>query len=728
MCPYSVLPYSPRVRTIQVMEPPSSYEALRELHSDLSRKYKIHKTAIERIWRSLDGPQRAKCFKAGAADGVVLQHPADTSMGNVYKIMPEMNLRDIAKPGSDFLLRLLKHRATLPLSEQYCTGVDGDLGDHGLIAKMMTEKGLRHVDDYKDCYTMFYDDKIYGESVKLVSHRAESLAGLAPAIRAQVVVPQSMGELILQRQIYIIQGLNIFIEDILEAGSENRNQRPAPKKPANPASQALPRLTSIKGQPKPTILDISTNANEQRLSLEDYLDLMLTEPLVLTQVVNIRFFSQPELVADEKGRRLPVHTDKHISPVLYEAMQDAIRGVSIWSYINFLLKHLQNPVLDKAYRMIVQQELVNAYHIEYARSQSNLKRFVQIDSGNKWFKRISNARGKTGDARVTLKGNVQDLFGVDTQLYYILRLCQPETSPAKAIEWIGKLSDLHRNHPDEQEKLGSTETDALGDLAVILAFIQDVTSMTSLPPFSRKTGQILADNLQKLDLQVTQLQANVDLGDFVIPIDHLLEDGMASGALTAMDEYLCNTLGTTMRAAYQNMISECTAELAKRYQQVKARIDQNDAKPPPFSSTTELATPPTQPRHVKEKTRGVEPAMVMYTTDASTPMAINDDAHPPTLQVNSTIARVFRTIFRKSEARGSVTWDAFEAAMASLGFSVIPKCGSIFTFLPPSTMSVKKSITIHRPHKSQIEGYRLLLIGKRLGRIYGWNDETFQEA
>ena len=56
-------------------------------------------------------------MKAGAAEGVVLEHSKDEIMGNVYKILPELNIRDITEPGSDYLLDLLKHRATKSLSE-----------------------------------------------------------------------------------------------------------------------------------------------------------------------------------------------------------------------------------------------------------------------------------------------------------------------------------------------------------------------------------------------------------------------------------------------------------------------------------------------------------------------------------------------------------------------------------------------------------------------------------
>lgn len=99
------------------MDVPSNADVLKELHGDLARKHKMHRAAIENIWRSFDRNQRVRCMKAGAADGIVLQHSLDRSMGNVYKIMPEFNLRDITEPGSNSLLDLLKHRATKTLFE-----------------------------------------------------------------------------------------------------------------------------------------------------------------------------------------------------------------------------------------------------------------------------------------------------------------------------------------------------------------------------------------------------------------------------------------------------------------------------------------------------------------------------------------------------------------------------------------------------------------------------------
>jgi hypothetical protein len=34
-------------------------------------------------------------------------------------------------------------------------------------------------------------------------------------------------------------------------------------------------------------------------------------------------------------------------------------------------------------------------------------------------------------------------------------------------------------------------------------------------------------------------------------------------------------------------------------------------------------------------------------------------------------------------------------------------------------------MTLHRPHASEIEGYRLLYIASRLQRTYGWTSDSF---
>jgi hypothetical protein len=71
----------------------------------------------------------------------------------------------------------------------------------------------------------------------------------------------------------------------------------------------------------------------------------------------------------------------------------------------------------------------------------------------------------------------------------MLRLCHPETNASKAIDWMKKLSDLHRAHPLEREKIVEREADSLCDLAVIIGFTLDFSEAVSMPSFSRKNKQ-----------------------------------------------------------------------------------------------------------------------------------------------------------------------------------------------------------------------------------------------
>ncbi|SPQ21220.1 5b7f65ae-40fc-4728-b3dd-41f0ada71f7a [Thermothielavioides terrestris] len=221
----------------------SNVSLLKQLHADLVRKYKKHEAAIETLWRSFDATQRAACLKAGAAGGVVLRHSTDETLGDVCKFIPECNLRDIAESGPDFLLDLIKYRATTSLFQQYCGSQGGHPGDHAVIAEMERTRGLRHAQRFDKCFSLFLDENQYGESYRICGAVNEVAAPLLPAIRAGLCIPQSRGELILQRQLYLTQCLVILIDDILDEGSRTRVSKEMPRKSDKAASETLAKPT-----------------------------------------------------------------------------------------------------------------------------------------------------------------------------------------------------------------------------------------------------------------------------------------------------------------------------------------------------------------------------------------------------------------------------------------------------------------------------------------------------
>jgi hypothetical protein len=710
-------------------------ETVKELHRDLKGRFQRHGTRLEQIWRSLNQEQRTKILKDGAHEGKVLKNSSDTSMGNVYKFIPEWNLHDITTPSSDYLLDILKHRATTSLQTQYKSGAKGGPGDHAYIVGMMQRKNLKltHASELKNCYTLFIDEETYGQSMKIKAEKSEVLAAMKPAMEAQLIVPQATGDLILMRQTYLLQALNIVIEDILDTASNTRARDERPKKPAGVGTGALAKL-SVHARPRKLELsDLVESSLDQKSSLEDSLQIISTEPTVLAHEVNLCFFTRPELIADEKGRIMPVHTDKYISGAVFEVIHGNVKTAAVWNYISQLLALLKN-LPDKQFRAIVLQELSNTCQLEYTRARAMFKRNVSAggSGGNKWFKRMSTVQ-KDGSVRISMKGKPESLTATNPQLHYILRLCQDETNWSKSAEWLQKLESLHRAHPLEQEKMTEQEFYALGELAIIVTFLQSLSSVAQLPTVSNKKGQMFVSGYLALENELRPVKDGADLSDFAIPIDNLLEPNMATGALTALDEYISEKTGTKLGILYQDLVDKCVCDIHEQYEQHKAKVKEDTAKPEYVVPTAPEArhTPESwiQQHRQKEKTRPAHSSIYEITPQVTpaAPIAEEEPAQPrQTFNVKPSTFAVFATLLSRSSApRGSVTWDAFAAAMVDLGFSVIPKMGSIYTFVPPDKVAVQRGITLHRPHQSSIEWPRLLVYSRRLQRVYGWDDTTF---
>lgn len=718
---------------------------VQELHADLGRKYKKHEAAIDNFWRSFDATQRAACLKAGTPDGVVLRNPTDNSMGNVYKFIPELNLRDIAESGPDFLLSLIKHRATTSLFQQYCEGNGGGPGDHGFILEMERTKGLRHVQKFPKSFSLFLDENQYGESFTMQGAVNEIPAPLRPAIIAGLCVPQARGELILTRQLYLMQSLTILIDDILDEGSQTRANNTMPKKSDKAASAALAKL-DIQDRP-PALVSLSNlvaSALEQKATLKEYVGLLSAEPVVLAHAVNIWFFTRPELVPDEKGRQFPAHTDRYISGSVLEAVHSAVQGAAVWDYIHRLLECLETQdAADNVHRAITLQEIANMCHLEFTRTQALLKRHVQTATGANFFKRQPGARDNAGNVLVSMKCNLKKLAKADPQLHYLMRLCHAETTPQDAVGWLKKLTEFNESHPMVRERMVEREVDAINDLAIVVGFILDLFSAISMPSVSRKKGQMFLSRSQDLEAEVALLKDQVDLLDFALPIDNLLEPGMADGALKKLEQFLIDKLGTKMGFLYEDLVQECLAALEEQYQLAKAKREEQfktaAIKLQEAMDWTPIPVPALQPqeervkqRRQKEKTRPAHSSIYEITPATESP-ATEATAEEPapaaqTIEVSASVAGIFSALFDKTQSRGEVSWTGFVAAMSGLGFSVLPKFGSVYAFLPPASMGLTQSLTVHRPHKSHMDKYRMLILSRRLKRTYGWGEKTFAVA
>lgn len=264
---------------------------------------------------------------------------------------------------------------------------------------------------------------------------------MAPAMQAGLCVPRFTGELILFRQTQLLTSLNCLVEEILDAASPDEEPEPRSKKPEKAAQDALSTLSLEQKPEKLTVADLTARAFDQKSAFEDYLQLCRTEPAFLTHVVNICFFSQPELIPDEKGRALPVITDKYISKAVFEALHNAVIQAAVWGYIYQLQQALVKGPNDRIYKGIVLQELSNVCDFEYRRSQKLFKRYIAMIAASGYFKRISDLYDES-EVRVRIKARPDILAKLDSQVYYMFRLCQPETTFSSAIDWIRKVGIL----------------------------------------------------------------------------------------------------------------------------------------------------------------------------------------------------------------------------------------------------------------------------------------------
>lgn len=191
-----------------------------KLRSTLQEKYLAHEDKVNTAWRAMDQNQRVQILKE-LWDDYMLEDPEDDSNHPIQLLIPEWNLRDLTKPGSDYLLLLLKHRASRTSMQQYNEGVvtsgtRPEDGDYDRIMEMWMNEGLRYPNSetVENIWAVFRDDSQYGEVMD--TRTSETLQGQETLLMSGPLLPYAIAYFILLRQQTLLEVMTQIVDHILK--------------------------------------------------------------------------------------------------------------------------------------------------------------------------------------------------------------------------------------------------------------------------------------------------------------------------------------------------------------------------------------------------------------------------------------------------------------------------------------------------------------------------------
>ncbi|GKT47736.1 uncharacterized protein ColSpa_07917 [Colletotrichum spaethianum] len=714
---------------------------VRDLFMDLSSRWERYGPTFEATWRSFNGDERSR----------VMEENDTTELDDYY--VPEWNADDIAaKP--EFLLDIIRYRATARLSEQCHKGSANNPSDFDFAARRMRESGIGPFPTGIKAYTIFQDGDEYGEAYIAINQKIAA-SFLLPRDKAHLCVPQTSGELVLGRQGHILQALNSMVKYTWERDPKEQARQLKATQSTETAALLLQLIhlsddaTDESASDNVTAKVVLDTARHHKKSLDRHWNLLGVEAGMLANKVEEWFTTQPGLIPDKQGQKLPVNTGKYLSPCLFDFVHDLAKNNVFWAYIVALLLELQGLEQDDTPgRNLILQEMAHVCHLAFQRAQSVFKRHIQRYTGRSWFERVCDECDNDGNPLVILTLNLDDLNDTETLIHpgllQILQLCRPETTVDRALDWAKMLNNLWTTKPDEKLRIGlyAAEAEVLGELATLLSFIRDLTEAISLPPVTgkKRVKGLFVSKSHRLDKDLCALKDKLDLTMFTVPLMRLFKPNVAAGALEALDNFYKDKTGAGVLEAYNKVVEGSISELQSRCAQAKAkRLKENG----PVSSSPSVPigrdlfieiTPQkgdkAQGRKEKVKTRPPEGTNGSILPDDAPPPPPPAASRKPKIKVSADTAVVFDVLFDRTQNRRPIAFSDLESAMVELGFAVNSQSGSSSTTFTPPQESDWLPICVHRPHgtATKFEGYDVLRLSSRFKNHFGWDSETFEVA
>ncbi|KAI0399402.1 hypothetical protein F4802DRAFT_612205 [Xylaria palmicola] len=749
-------------------------EMLHQMHRDVSNMYRVHKSRLQQLWGEMDPSQREGMLDYvddHIAPVVYMSFPPID--GEYLDLVPEWRIEDIAAAGSNHLLHIIDSRATASLQEQY-------LGcDYGYAIEIMSTPSLLPTEINPHWYIVFGPGDEYGWCIGRGANvkKDEFEAFLRAEYGAGFVLPSYIAEIIIKRQFRLLKSIEMVVTFILQP--LNRELTTIPTKSNR---NDIGRLISTLSTPGINLPALREMAQYLKSVLDEYLHLVYTEPTLLSELFSSWHHSYPHHIADEHGLNVETNDDYYwlITHAFIDMMHDTVGRAAIWNYMHQLLALVESSD-NKDHQRIILQEVVNLCYLEYQRAYDFFERQLSRGRGLDCFTRVPD-ESDHAYVQLKLKDKPTVLAHHSPAFCSLLSLCE-RISALERVELMRGLQVKLELQPLELNALNKWEVEAIDDLSVIGAFLSSLpgavqtSAAIRMPDFSFKEGQRFPSGIRALARELEDMKPFLDIPRFADVTENLLDARNAAAALKHFDKTLVYAKGKDLRFLHEDLVNDCITELNKQLvenqlaesQLVENQLAENQLaenqvvenqlaekqlaaqagkgirkgkKQAGQKTKTEseyIPFPPEPPkapevrvqeRRQKEKTRPAHSSVYDIVPSDSNANAVTPASpkSPEPFKVKVSTAEIFSTLFDRKESRGPVSWANFEAALAELGFSVVPKSGSAYTFFPPKSMAIQKPFTVHRPHGPHIEGHTLLMFSRRLNETYGWDKDTFEIA
>lgn len=328
-------------------------DGVKEAHAALTHNYRLYGERVEIKWRSLDSVER-EIIIGDIHKNIPGPEDHYDCDGNGARLDPRKIFSDwrlnelIYSP--DYLLGMIKHRATTSLSDQYITGPKGGPGDYQHVLDVdpypCFDRGYLDLEAPTPCikkyiYIMFGSHTKYAQlkATDVVTLKKLGNATTKPGGEACFIVPEYFGRYILIRQLRVLEALHdIYLNIVSREYCETELYKTANKFTVrfhNATTTALGNM-SLLSESRPlqlsNIFDIATG---RKSALEDFFNLICTEPHALYQEVVVWYASRPEGVEDESGRfKGPAEMMHLMGAALFEAI---ICAVKLWGGMDLQL-------------------------------------------------------------------------------------------------------------------------------------------------------------------------------------------------------------------------------------------------------------------------------------------------------------------------------------------------------------------------------------------------------